>query len=837
MSFNQAITAIAPSTGSQVRRLAGRAASFAAAFSRGSAAKLLPPGRRVGRIIGLASAVIVLFIAAFAGLMLREIDESFHARNRAHVEQLVKAVTYQLGTTLFMVENALNQANDEIRAHKDPQRLTQLGSWNQVAMNLLADFFFIDAEGQVVSAMTHDEALAHRDLSDRDYFRVHLNGPSIDGRISRPVYGRLTGAELIPVSRAVRRPNGELIGVLVAMIDVSALDRVWTDIGFGPDDVIELVGEDSAVWLRWPHHPIPDGAGDDLTSSGSVAGWPIRVIASLDQAMVDRQDFAARRAIVVSATAGSLMVGLFGFLLANRARQAACERDAGDAVRARLLAAVSAMPVEYIEYDRDRRLILANRAARDASPWRVPGAAHGKTVDEVMESYAVHFQATDTARAWKTWTEQSIADFNRGGVADSRRPDGQWRRSYVSDMPGGGRVVVRVDITEMKRREEQLALEMERLNSVIQSTGAGIVMLDRDGRVVLANQQMLDAFGRTEAEVIGRTHSEIGLTGIDTVLESWQSASGTQRLKTIEYERNLVHGDGTKRIIKVTADPIQDKTGRLRYIVLIAVDDTERRLAEIRLFDSSRLANLGEMAIGMAHEINQPLAVIRMAADSLLEELDTPEADSMSSELAELAKGKLARISSQTERASGLVRNLRALARKPADEALPFDLVDAVRVGGDLLHEQLKAARIAFSLDLPPSGLMVRGEASRLQQIVINVVLNARDALLETAGQPTTGTLGRIALRLAATAAGGALLTFEDDGPGIPAHVLPRLFEPFFTTKPTGKGTGLGLSISYDIVKRMGGDITAENRSEGGARFTITLPLLQQALPETQTAA
>jgi C4-dicarboxylate-specific signal transduction histidine kinase len=243
------------------------------------------------------------------------------------------------------------------------------------------------------------------------------------------------------------------------------------------------------------------------------------------------------------------------------------------------------------------------------------------------------------------------------------------------------------------------------------------------------------------------------------------------------------------------------------------------------------------MATGMAHEINQPLAVIRMAADSLLEELDAPEAASMSSELAEFAKAKLARISSQTERASGLVRNLRALARKPADESLPFDLVEAVRVGGDLLHEQLKAARIAFSLDLPPPGLMVRGEASRLQQIVINVLLNARDAVLETPGRPTTGTLGHIALRLAATAAGGALLTIEDDGPGIPAQVLPRLFEPFFTTKPTGKGTGLGLSISYDIIKRMGGDITAENRSEGGARFTIILSPLQRALPETQTAA
>jgi C4-dicarboxylate-specific signal transduction histidine kinase len=111
--------------------------------------------------------------------------------------------------------------------------------------------------------------------------------------------------------------------------------------------------------------------------------------------------------------------------------------------------------------------------------------------------------------------------------------------------------------------------------------------------------------------------------------------------------------------------------------------------------------------------------------------------------------------------------------------------------------------------------------------VIINVVLNARDVLLGDPSRPSTGTLGHIKLRVVAAPVGGrAVLTIEDDGPGIPAQVLPRLFEPFFTTKPTGKGIGLGLSISYDIIKRMGGDITAENRSEGGARFTIVLPAL-----------
>jgi len=825
MSLNQTFVAALPPAGSRALRLVGQAASFVAALPRWSVTMVLPAQRREGRVIGLVSVVIVLFIVAFTNLVLREINNSSRASSQAHVEQLGNAVGRQMGTALFMIENALSRANDEIRALDDAHRIVKLDAQNQVAANLLADFFFVDAEGQVVSAMTHAEALAHRDLSDREYYRVHLDSLSLATLLNRPVHGRLTGANLIPVSHPVRRPNGELIGVLVAMIDVKALDRIWKDIGLRPDDTLDLIGEDGAVWLSWPRRPISEDAGDTLFFSRRIAGWPMQIVAKVDQATVDRQNFAAKRAIVGSAAVGSAMVGLFGFLLANRATQAARERDAADAIWARLTAALNAVPVEFIEYDRDRRLVLANQAARDASPWRTPGAARGKTVDEVMASYAEHFQAEDTAAAWKAWTEQTIIDFDRGGVADSCRPDGQWRRSYVSDMPSGGRVVVRVDITETKRHEAQLAAEMERLNSVFQSTGAGIVMLDRDGRVVLVNRQVLETFGKTAVEVIGRTHSELGLKGIDAVLGTWQSASGAQRLKTLEYERNLVHADGTKRIVKVTADPIQDETGRLRYIVMIAVDDTERRQAEIQLFDSSRLANLGEMATGMAHELNQPLAVIRMATESLIEELEAPEAAAMPAELGELIRSKLDRVCKQVERASALVRSLRAVAHKPTNDPVPFDIVEAARASGDLLREQLRAARIDFQLDLPSSASMVRGEANQLQQVLISLVLNARDALLDATDRPPTGTLGRIALRLAAAPAGGGMeLTVEDNGPGIPDAVMPRLFEPFFTTKPTGKGAGLGLSISHGIIKRMGGTIAAENRSEGGACFRISLP-------------
>ena len=384
---------------------------------------------------------------------------------------------------------------------------------------------------------------------------------------------------------------------------------------------------------------------------------------------------------------------------------------------------------------------------------------------------------------------------------------------------------MKAEIAMRRQADANVAAEMERLGSVFRAAGAGILMLDRDARVILANQHVLDSLHKTTTEVVGHAYAELMAGGLDaSVIASWQRAAGTEHLKPVEFDIRTAGAGGTKRIHHITANPIQDEAGRLRYIVLIGVDDTERRMGEIRLFDSARLANLGEMATGMAHEINQPLAVIRMGAESLLEELDCSEAQADPASLVELVRLKLERIAKQAERASNLVGELRTVARKPTNVPLPFDVTEAARVGADLLQEQLRAARIAFTIDLPPTGLMALGEASRLQQVIINLALNARDAVLERQSPPVAGPLGHITLRVAADEAGGAVLIVEDDGPGIPEHVLARLFEPFFTTKPTGKGTGLGLSISYDIVKRMGGDIAAENRPEGGARFRIVFP-------------
>jgi hypothetical protein len=247
MSFNPTSVAALPFAGFRSPQRTSPAASIVCI--RGSTVTMpVPAKRHEGRVVGLIGVVIVLFIVAFTYLMLREIDASSLARSQQRAKQ--------------------------------------------VATKLLADFIIIGPAGRVVSAMTHGEALARHDLSDRAYFRSHLDSV-VEARIDRPIHSRLTGAELLPVSRAVRRSNGDLIGVLVAMIDIQALDQIWKDIGLKPDDTTELMGEDGDKWLIWPHGALANDAQGVRSWSRRVAGWPMRGAAKRDQAAIDRETLTA----------------------------------------------------------------------------------------------------------------------------------------------------------------------------------------------------------------------------------------------------------------------------------------------------------------------------------------------------------------------------------------------------------------------------------------------------------------------------------------------------------------------------------------------------------------
>lgn len=379
------------------------------------------------------------------------------------------------------------------------------------------------------------------------------------------------------------------------------------------------------------------------------------------------------------------------------------------------------------------------------------------------------------------------------------------------------------DIHKQHHLVLQLRNEMDRLSSIVHSSGALILLVDRDGQVTMANSGFLALTGRSHEDVVGQPLDAVIPCPPDVrLIETFTKADGARAPTPVEFDVTLVDSRNEKRIIRVTAQADYAENGHMRHLVLLGVDETARRAAEVRLFDASRLATLGEMASSIAHEINQPLAVIRLAAETLNEEFQFAEPGTVPADLREFTERKLTRIANQTERASTIIRDLRIFARKPDDQPTPFSVPDALRGAADLVHEQLRLASVAIELQLDEACGPVLGHANRLQQVVINLMLNARDAMLEKPGDAAP------AIRVHAypkADASGVVVDVEDNGPGIPPKVLPRLFEPFFTTKPGGKGTGLGLSISYEIVRQMGGTISAENLEGRGARFRLTLPL------------
>jgi signal transduction histidine kinase len=240
------------------------------------------------------------------------------------------------------------------------------------------------------------------------------------------------------------------------------------------------------------------------------------------------------------------------------------------------------------------------------------------------------------------------------------------------------------------------------------------------------------------------------------------------------------------------------------------IKDRERKEAAAQVIQASKLATLGEMSTSVAHELNQPLNVIRLAAGNSRRRISKGNAD------IQYLNDKLERIESQTVRATAIIDHMRMFGRKAHEKP---ELIDPRRVVTntlELMGEQLRLDGIEIVTELAQECGSTLGHAIQMEQVVLNLLTNARDAMVDSDREK------KITLRVFEDAK-GVQITSVDSGGGIPDDVLPRIFDPFYTTKNIGKGTGLGLSVSYGIIREMDGTIVAEN-IDGGARFTITLP-------------
>jgi C4-dicarboxylate-specific signal transduction histidine kinase len=250
-------------------------------------------------------------------------------------------------------------------------------------------------------------------------------------------------------------------------------------------------------------------------------------------------------------------------------------------------------------------------------------------------------------------------------------------------------------------------------------------------------------------------------------------------------------------------------------VVGVGQDITELKKTQSQVIQSSKLASLGEMATSVAHELNQPLNTIRMVASNIADKIEFNKVTK------EYLCSKLLRIDEQVVRASKIINHMQMFGRKADENPINLDPWAALNSVMDLVGEQLRLESIEVTTNCDYEGPIIFGNQIQLEQVFVNIIGNARDAILESGAK----TKRELTITGAPAADDEFTISFTDTGIGIPEKLLPRIFEPFITSKPMGKGTGLGLSVSYGIIREMNGTITAKN-VETGAQFNITLPLV-----------
>ncbi len=353
------------------------------------------------------------------------------------------------------------------------------------------------------------------------------------------------------------------------------------------------------------------------------------------------------------------------------------------------------------------------------------------------------------------------------------------------------------------------------LPQLIDSLSDAVLVVDKEHCVVAANRRYAEAFGFKRTPITGHPccgavnciEIAAGL-GVDSC-----AACDAHSLKQPQRRLRIVPGpDGTPRRWEATFSPVLDDGGEVSHIVVVCRDVSERSQLESQLSHSERLASLGILAAGVAHEINNPLASI-LAGVECLQRWIAPDG-SLAVAAAE-AREVVEVLERETRRCRDITDKLLLLAQPFSVAPTWVDLNRAARDTISLLRFQMSKQGVTAVEDLDPSLPHIWAKESGARAICMNLMLNAVQAM------PRGGTLTVHTRR----SARGVQLEIDDTGFGIsPAH-LDRVWDPFFTTKPPGQGTGLGLSITQRLVTRHGGSIRAENRPEGGARFVVQLPL------------
>jgi histidine kinase len=371
---------------------------------------------------------------------------------------------------------------------------------------------------------------------------------------------------------------------------------------------------------------------------------------------------------------------------------------------------------------------------------------------------------------------------------------------------------VNLDITHLKELEKLLERSEKKYHEIFNSIPNPVFVLDAESLEIRdCNDAVHAVYGFERLNILHHNFAQLFPED-----DRERGAALVKTLSTINQAKQI-RKDGSPFFVDMWISLVEYPG---RKALLVTTSDISKRLeAEQQLIQASKMATLGEMATGVAHELNQPLAVIKTASRYFIKKVkkNEPIPPHLLTTMAE-------EIDSHVDRASRIINHMREFGRKSDRKLDPISINEVLQKTSEIFSQQLKARGIDVVWDLADNLPLVNADFNRLEQVFINLLINARDAIEEKA-QTSLHLKGEKKIYLSSRQRDGNVqVEVRDTGKGISKALIGRIFEPFFTTKEVGKGTGLGLSISYQIVQDFGGIIRARSHEGEGAAFIISFP-------------
>ncbi len=362
-----------------------------------------------------------------------------------------------------------------------------------------------------------------------------------------------------------------------------------------------------------------------------------------------------------------------------------------------------------------------------------------------------------------------------------------------------------VDITDRRGMEQQLAQQEEFRRRLLDSFPDLILVVDLAERYTFVSARAKDLLGYDQKDMLGKKITDLADHSPELASLYNDIVSGKQVFGSAEFGAR--HRDGSWRTMRASGSQLADAEGNITGVIVSVRDITIERKLEQQVVQSERLAAMGAMIGGVAHELNNPLTSI-LGVSELLQDTETNET----------SRKQLAMLQQQTRRAAEIVQNLTYFARPPAPGKSRINLTEVVERTLNLHAYSLRKNNITVDFLKEQGVPYALGDPHQLMQVFLNLILNAEQAIREVRDK------GTLRIRMG-RGDNSVWVSFHDDGPGISKENLASIFDPFYTTKRPGRGTGLGLSICKSVMKEHSGSVDAANSPESGAVFTVTLPV------------